>query len=86
LAVLWPQPGGAISPTGAVAQSTPQRTSVRVLPETPSSPNVWSVRHEADEMQSGAMPSEERLAGDLVLVESGPILRAFGPFPSSIVN
>jgi hypothetical protein len=87
LAVLWPQAAGiATNRAGSVAQAPPQRTAEPSPSESPAASGVWSIRHESSEAEF-----EERLTGrpdtgELVLVESEPILRAFGPLPASVVN
>jgi hypothetical protein len=53
---------------------------------SPSESGVWSVRHEPNEIQSDERVAGDHVTGELVLAESEPILRAFGPLPASVVN
>ena len=87
LALLWPH-AGQVAPyaTGALVQSTPPRTAELAPSQSPSTFGVWSVRHESNEIQSEERLADDVATGELVLVESEPILRAFGPVPAYVIN
>ncbi|HEV3341757.1 MAG TPA: hypothetical protein VG125_15425 [Pirellulales bacterium] len=87
LAVLWPQAGGvAPNGTGSLAQATPQRTAELAPSQSPATSGVWSIRHDPNEIKFDERLAGNLEAGELALVESEPILRAFGPLPASVVN
>jgi hypothetical protein len=82
LALLWPRPSPpAAGLTGPVV-SVPAPTAVpgSSASEASFSPGVWSARHGLLESET-----EERPAGDVTFIDSGPPLRAFQP-PPPLVN
>ncbi len=88
LVLLWPHPNGL--PHGKEGLIAGKRSPARPLEQRPAaSPtgpdtkdrNIWSVCQEVDDVQL-----EDRVAEHVVLMESEPVLRAFGPPPDSILN
>ena len=57
------------------------RPSNLATSEASANPGLWSARHSLLESET-----EDRPAGDVTLIDSGPPLRAFGPPPPSLLN
>src|SRR3569623_582841 len=79
LALLWPHSNGL--PHGKEGLIAGKRSPARSVEHMPTAPptdpntkdrNIWSVRHEVDDVQL-----EDRVAEHIVLMESEPVLWAF---------
>lgn len=83
---LWPQSNmpsnPAVQTIGHIAApSVRPQASDRVVEAPAMDSGIWSVRHRIDDVEG-----ETQLASTTTSVDSEPILRAFGPLPSSVVN
>lgn len=86
LVLVWRQSEMASNPgrqtIDQVAAATPHSpTGEHVVQTLPAESHIWSVRHQVDDKQH-----DSQLASVVAPKDSEPILRAFGPLPSSIVN
>ncbi|HWB12127.1 MAG TPA: hypothetical protein VG826_23070 [Pirellulales bacterium] len=87
LAVLWPQPGGvALHGASSLAQSIARPAAALAPSQSPATSHVWSIRPEASEIRSLERLAGPLETGEVALVESEPILRAFGPLPPYVLN
>jgi hypothetical protein len=83
LVLLWPHPTPPAASFAVRVATVPElpatfdpRTS-----ETWANPGLWSARHSLLESET-----QDRPAGDVTFIDSGPPLRAFGPLPPSLLN
>lgn len=82
LVFLWPQSNPTLQTIHHVAApSVLPQASDTVLESPPLNSGIWSVRHQADDIDL-----HSQLASVGVPAASEPILRAFGPLPSLVVN
>jgi hypothetical protein len=83
LVALWPSSNGVVPRSGPfIVQPSPSQPATEREAFAPlAKSDIWSIRHAPDDTQLDA-----QLAGVVVSVETEPILRAFGPLPSSVVN
>ena len=82
LVFLWPQSNRTLQTIRHVAAPSvlPHATET-VFESPPLNSDIWSVRHQADDVEL-----DRQLASVGAPAASEPILRAFGPLPSSVVN
>jgi hypothetical protein len=83
LVLLWPHPtppaGNFALPVAAVPEP-PVTFDLRTA-ESRETSGPWSARRSLTELET-----EDRPAGNVTLIESGPPLRAAGPLPPSLLN
>ena len=83
LLLLWPHPAPLPAGLPGPVATVPAAPAALepLASEALASPGVWSARHNLLEMEI-----EDRPAGAVTFVDSGPPLRAFAPLPPSLLN
>jgi hypothetical protein len=85
LAFLWPHfaPPAAHAPADIVSLPAPSGIFESPVPDESESAGLWSAQYSLSELEAAKSPLP---AQAVTVIESGPLLRAFGPPPPSIFN